>query len=239
MKKETQSTFEKLFKQFGHRLLANDSFEELTFTVRLKGLLAHYQIDCVLDVGANRGQYANFLREQCKFNKQIISYEPLSEAFSELELYASRDSLWNVRKIALGPNNREEIFNIMHSEVFSSFLDPKDNMPDKWANSNKIQRTENVAMRRLEDETLPNDSRLFLKLDTQGYDLEVLKGAGSLVERIFGIQVELAFKTVYQGAPSWKESILELQNCGFQLSGIYGISYDKMALTSADALFTR
>ncbi len=59
------------------------------------------QVDVVLDVGANSGQYAKALR-RVGFKRHIVSFEPLSGTFSLLESKASKDPLWDCRQYALG-----------------------------------------------------------------------------------------------------------------------------------------
>jgi hypothetical protein len=73
--------------------------------------------------------------------------------------------------------------------------------------------------------------RVFLKMDTQGYDLEVFKGAADIMDCVVGLQSELSFISLYEGAPPWREAIACYENAGFVISALAPVSHD--AVTSA------
>jgi len=225
--------------KLGCQVIPNQPIEEVAFSVRLKNLLSHHAINCVLDIGANRGQYARFLRNECGYEGLIVSYEPIGEVFAELEKAAAEDPMWLVRNVALGSENGQAPLNVMQSDVFSSFLEPSADMVEHWVDANKTVNKEVVQVCRLDTEDLPSGAIIHLKIDTQGYDLEVLKGADVLMDAVQSAQAELAFRTVYEDAPQWVETISAFTAKGLKFAGSYGISYDKMALISADGLFTK
>src|SRR5260370_33003279 len=74
-------------------------------------MMRHHGIDAVLDVGANTGQYASALR-QAGFQGDILSFEPLSDAFRQLEEYSRCDPKWRVYRFAVGGENTETEINI-------------------------------------------------------------------------------------------------------------------------------
>jgi hypothetical protein len=104
-------------------------------------------------------------------------------------------------------------------------------MPDHSATTqflalNAVQQTIEVAIHTL-DEVLPGLARelavgrFYLKLDTQGFDLEVVKGAQASLPGICALQTEASVTPIYQGSPDFATTIRELQRRGFELSGIF------------------
>ena len=90
---------------------------------------------------------------------------------------------------------------------------------------NEIVRTVPVAIRTLDQALAPllavRPRRIFLKLDTQGFDLEVLKGASASLPQILGLQFEASFESIYDSTPRYGEVIEYARNQGFLPSGIY------------------
>src|SRR5690606_2975356 len=75
-------------------------------------LMDLYNVDLVLDVGANTGQYARQIREELDYQGRIISFEPLSKAYSSLEAASVHDPLWECHNYALGDNNENTVINV-------------------------------------------------------------------------------------------------------------------------------
>src|SRR5262249_23102767 len=149
----------------------------------LQTLLSELAIDLVLDVGAHEGEFAGLLRE-IGYTGDIISFEPVAASFEKLTRSRQGDSRWRGRNHALGSEDGHLDLNIYEGSVFNSFLNPEGASPFA---KQRIVGTERVAVRRLEsalDEILADRShaRIFLKMDTQGYDLIVLRGAGARLE---------------------------------------------------------
>jgi hypothetical protein len=72
---------------------------------------------------------------------------------------------------------------------------------------------------------------VFVKLDTQGYDMEVLKGGARSIPRIAGVQCELAVKHIYEGVPGYLEVLRALAGMGFELTGLYPITREDKTLS--------
>ena len=174
-------------------------------------------IDCVFDVGANRGQYGDLLRD-IGYQGTIISFEPVKELFEELSLRAAARPPWKAFHYALGATDGEASINVNQDSVLSSFLTVQDNL-EECPNSRAI-RSETVQVRRLDTifaDTLSGLSpkNLHLKLDTQGFDLEALKGAEGVLSRFGSAQSEVSFVPVYKNMPDYIESLQAFQACGF------------------------
>jgi FkbM family methyltransferase len=177
----------------------------------LERFLKHYQIDCVLDVGANEGQYATRLR-RLGYGGTIVSFEPDPEVAAQARRAASRDLHWYVEEVALDSVARTATFNIMQDRQFSSLCDPSTSDTAILEKSNTVARQIVVYTQTLDSiyERYSSELRFkrpFLKMDTQGYDIEVAKGGKSTLTNFVGIQSELAFKKLYTNSVSYYEAI--------------------------------
>jgi len=189
----------------------------------LKKMFSTYEVDCVFDVGANLGQYARMIRKETGFKGLIISFEPIPKAADILREKAKNDPNWIIVGHALSAEDGEQIFNIMHSSQFSSLSTPRHDEVDNFTKMNKVSESVTVktetlasAFSRLKDEH--NFKRPFLKLDTQGYDVEIIMASKDAVREFIGIQSELAIKKLYQHSMDFRETITSYQECGFTLS---------------------
>ncbi len=193
-------------------------YQELYYLAALLDLL---EINCVIDVGANQGQFASELRT-IGYQGFIVSFEPVERVFSALEAAFRGDPRWRGYRIALGSESGTGTINVIPNlTVMSSLLTPR----GRWT---KIEQ-EIVEIRRLDDlldeilSPVP-DPRVFLKMDTQGYDLQVFRGAGACTSRIHGLQSELAVKALYDGMPTYTQSLAEYQAAGFELFNLTVVS---------------
>ncbi|MFN8065254.1 MAG: FkbM family methyltransferase [Vicinamibacterales bacterium] len=182
-------------------------------------------IDCVLDVGANTGQFRDFLRVQVGYTGRIVSFEPIPDCVAELQRRSATDSAWEVRPIALGSHAGTASFNITKETQFSSLREPDASVTSRFEALNSVVSRIEVEVNTLEN-VLPQIrqagiSRIYLKLDTQGFDLEVIRGAGECLTQVEAIQTELSFIRLYEGSPGWAETIDELRSRGFRLSGLF------------------
>jgi hypothetical protein len=112
--------------------------------------------------------------------------------------------------------------------------------------STYVERTENVSVRTMDsifDELVEGiaEPRVFLKIDTQGFDLEVAKGSTTCMHRISGIQTELAVIPLYQGTPDYMEVLTIYREFGFEPTGFFPIlnSPTSMHLVEFDAVLAR
>jgi FkbM family methyltransferase len=191
------------------------------------------KIDCVIDVGANSGQYAMSLREM-GYKGYIVSFEPVKVAYGTLELNAKADEKWLCYNLALGDKDQVKTINVYKSTVFSSFLEANAYSKDIWRSLESVT-TEEVSVIRLDD-ILPElarrtgCSRLFLKMDTQGYDSNVFRGSLNSLDSIRGLQSELALIPVYKEMPLAYDVLNEFHKAGFYISGMYPINREDASL---------
>lgn len=172
-------------------------------------LFAQAQVDVILDVGANVGQFATKMRS-CGFAGRIISFEPVSAFHKQLAAAAKGDPLWIVpAPMALGDAAGDMPIKIMGT--LSSFL--------PMAGSDRAA-TERVPVRRLDDiltAYVPETSaRIALKLDVQGYEKAVIEGALASLARVHAMLVEVSLKPIYEGESSYIEMLSWLRDLGFE-----------------------
>lgn len=209
----------------------------------LRELFNHHEIDCVLDVGANEGQFAQFLRYQLEFKGTILSFEPDKTAFNTLKNQSKNDPLWHCYMFALGSEEKTAQFNIMAASVFNSARQP--DISTLFKEELMVVDTYDVDFKTL-DKIWPelrnqhNIKSAYLKLDTQGFDLEVLHGSEKTFHEIKALQCELAIIKIYQDMPDYKEVISYLENRNFFLSGTHPVSLDKnLRIIEFDGIFVR
>ena len=187
----------------------------------LHSVLDRYSIDCVLDVGANQGQFASSLRAN-GYRGPIVSFEPVAEPFRALSAHAASDPNWHVRPEALGSTDSTRDIHVMRRSEFSSFLAPTPDQPSNSAGRNEILHTESVSVRRLDSlapsiPPLDSSRHIFLKLDTQGFDLDVL-------------QSELSMVPIYQGMPHFTDAFAQYDAAGFILCSLVPVVRDPHTL---------
>jgi len=181
--------------------------------------LRKFDIDLVLDVGANKGQFASEIR-QCGYAGKTVSFEPLSQAHRELLLSSAADPMWEAfPRCAIGDHNGEVEINIAGNSESSSIL-PMLESHRSAAPESAYQGKEIVPIKTLDAVAGPylKDVRAaFLKIDTQGFEWQVLDGARDTLPHIKGILVELSLVPLYEGQHLWREVIDRLEVMGFTL----------------------
>ncbi len=211
----------------------------------LRRFIAHFSIDCVIDVGANAGQYAAMLRRDVGFSGAILSFEPNPVVCLALEKTAARDSNWHVYNIALSDRDGEAEFNIMAADQFSSLNRPDQGLEPIFAERNRVTKTVHVPCARL-DSLLPElapaqEARAFLlKMDTQGHDAQVCSGASRVLKHMTGVQTELAVRPLYAGATDYRTMIALLAEAGFVPNAMFANNKGHFPLlVELDGLFVR
>lgn len=230
-----------LFKRLGWdvRRTAYPSSEEVLLTK----FLSVARPAAVFDVGANIGQYGLSLRK-CGFKGTIVSFEAIPSIHSRLSAVAAGDRDWIVAPCcALGRSPGTARINLAGNSVSSSLL-PMHDAHLEAAPDSRYVASETVRLERLDDigrPLLPKHGNLLLKVDTQGYEEEVLAGADLLLKSVSAMQLELSVVPLYHGAPSLRR-ILELcEGLGFKLHGLIPGFYEEKSggLLQMDGLFLR
>jgi FkbM family methyltransferase len=208
--------------------------------VLMSTILKEFQIDTVIDVGANEGQYAKTLLDH-GYKGKVYSFEPIKSVFEKLKKTASNFSQWTTFNVGMGSKEEDILMNIAENLVSSSILkvgqatlaaEPK----------TRITHQEVIKITTLDlycDKTLNLSKNTLLKLDVQGYELEALKGAKKMISSMRLIQAELSFIPVYEGAPLFQEVVGFLNLNGFEIYSIIPEFIDPKTgrLLQADGIF--
>ncbi len=190
---------------------------------KMQRLLAYHNIDLVFDVGANIGQYAKLLRE-LGYSGRIVSFEPLSSAYSQLKAVSEKDPLWEIApQTAIGNQEGEIVINIAGNSYSSSALPMLDahleSAPESAYSGSetvKLSRLDTLAKDYIKSET----KSIFLKIDVQGLEKQVLEGATAILPLVKGIKLELSLVPLYEGQVLFKEMIDIVEKLGYELYGI-------------------
>jgi FkbM family methyltransferase len=188
---------------------------------RVKHILDQRGIRTVLDIGANVGQFARGLRA-AGFVGTIVSFEPLADAHHRLVDAAAEDANWTVAgRCALGDTAGELTIHRAGNSVSSSLLPMLDSHTSA-AQESRIVGRELVPVRRLDlDPTVQRcEAPMFAKIDTQGYELQVLRGADAVLPRIHALMIEASLIELYAGQPLLPEVITELTKRGFVIADL-------------------
>ena len=180
-------------------------------------MIAHQAIDLVLDVGANTGQYARSLRA-LGYRGRIVSFEPLQDAWNECAAHAATDRKWSLApRMALGSTDGQTEIHVAGNSASSSIL-PMREAHEMAAPESVYVGKESVDIRRLDGldlDVFTQARRPLLKIDTQGYEAQVLAGASGVLPLIHGVQVEISLTPLYDHSPSLLEMVALLGENGF------------------------
>ena len=194
-------------------------------TAHLDQLFADLRIDLVLDVGARQGEFGRFLRRN-GYQGRIVSFEPVCSNYELLTKRTAGDTLWSCRNEAVGSADGTAEINVTDLSSFSSFRSPSDFAVETWGEMIDVVHVERVPVRRLDavwDQVVGAARSVFLKIDTQGWDLEVLAGATGKLTEVRALQTEVSIKAVYEDTPSLADSLEALRSYGFAPSGLFPV----------------
>jgi len=188
-------------------------------TFQLLKAIAQFNVDLVLDIGANVGQFSSELRFY-GYKGNILSFEPLSKAHKDLLHASEKDPLWDVYpRCALGNYNDETEINISGNSESSSLLPMLDSHLSAAPHTAYVGR-ESVRLVTLDSVVSGYISKFkhpFLKIDAQGFEWQVLDGAKNVLPYMCGVLIELSLIPLYKGDHLWKEMINRLESEGFTL----------------------
>ena len=195
--------FTKLIKsQIWRKGLLNN----IAANTELENLIKDLNFETILDIGSNKGQFILLVENLFK-NKIIFSFEPIKEILEkQKEFFKYKNNIFFFN-IALGEKSKKKIFYITNRKDSSSFLKfNKNNIKNSNYNINEERVVEIKAL----DEVIQFDklvTPILLKIDVQGYELDVLKGCSNLLKKTTYIIVEVSENEIYQDQPMANEII--------------------------------
>lgn len=202
-------------------------------------LLARLEPATVIDVGANRGQFALDV-EAALPEARVYSFEPMSGAAATFRRVFGGNSRYSIVEVALGAGEGSADLHVSRHDDSSSLL------PIGAAQVAFFPGTEETAMTSVRVTTLDSALRMealvepvLVKIDVQGFELEVLRGAVETLDRVRWIYVECSFEELYDGQPLASDVIDWLRTHSFHLRGIGAIAEVGRRIVQADLLFER
>jgi FkbM family methyltransferase len=176
-------------------------------------------VDVILDVGANIGQFASGLRRS-GFQGQIVSFEPLSAAHGKLRAAAENDPLWTVMdRCAVGEKRGSARINIAGNSASSSLLPMLDRHRDAAPHSayEGVEECPVVTLDDVIESSFRDGTTQFgLKIDTQGYEAQVLAGLSRHRGSVRVILCEMSLVPLYEGGPVMTELLKMLAELGYR-----------------------
>jgi FkbM family methyltransferase len=226
------------------KVLANADYRKalqragVAAAIEHEALLKTLDFATVVDIGANRGQFALVARH-CFPNTRVIAFEPLASAADRFRKALGDDSLVTLHHVAIGPIKEKATMHVTAEDDSSSLL-PITELQQSLSAGTREVATATVQVEMLSDRIKDDDlkSPALLKIDVQGYELAVLHGCASLLPRFSHIYIECSFVELYAGQALAAEVIDHLGDHGFDLLGVYNVQYDPRGCAlQADLLF--
>jgi FkbM family methyltransferase len=186
---------------------------------QLSTILKLLKIDVVFDIGANEGQFAREIREH-SYTGRIISFEPLTSARKNLLALAEHDPDWQVHEqSAIGDHDGEIEIHIAGNSVSSSVLPMLESHSSAAVGSAYVgsERVPIFMLDSIANHYLDKNSNLFIKIDTQGYEWQVLDGASETLKQAQGALCELSLVPLYHKQRLWRDIVDRLDQQGFML----------------------
>lgn len=217
--------------RLGLKVIPKWRWREYPLATLTREIFSLLSVDCVLDVGANKGQYAQFLRKHVDYKGEILSFEPIPNLAQALANRAKADPFWHVFPCALGAKEEYRPINVTDGSTLHSFLTPVPSGVDYIDQLNKVIRSEMVPVRTVD--SILNERKsfgkksIFLKMDTQGYDQEVMQGATESLHHISALQTEISCLPIYKDMKNYVQSLAFLQKMGFDTIGMIPVNRDK------------
>jgi FkbM family methyltransferase len=204
-----------------------------TYGRHLLDTLRRLQINCVLDVGAHYGEWGQSLRE-IGYRGTIISFEPVRASCERLQKTTAGDSNWHILPFALGSEDSTALIHLYKSSDFNSFLQANSKrVEDRFAHNADDSGTETVTVKKLDsvfsdldfDKTPP---RIYLKIDTQGYDKNVVQGAVGSLSHVVAMQSEIpGIRPLYFNQPDMIETLAYYRSLGFAPTGFFPLNLER------------
>lgn len=198
--------------------------------IELSSIFKKNDIQLIIDVGANKGQFARSIRG-LGYTGKIFSFEPFPDSFKFLSHISKKDKNWYVYNFALGSEQSIKSLNIYRDSALNSFLSGDGSGTDRYKNSFRVNSKIEVEVKTLnnvfmETPDLKNAENIFLKLDTQGYDLEVFKGANEIIHLVKYLYTEMSIIPIYRETKTYTETLEIYKNEGFRPLSFLPLSRD-------------
>jgi FkbM family methyltransferase len=204
------------------------------------GMLGGLNLDTVVDIGANRGQFALCIRRLYPM-VEIHSFEPLARAGAKYRAIFHADQRAHLYAAAIASQSGKASMHVARWDVSSSLLPFAKAQQDNFSFSEETGREE-VRTAPLSEflDASHLAGRALLKLDVQGFERAALEGCESLLRHFHFVYVEASFVELYVGQALAADVIQYLHSKGFRLDCVGNTSKGRSKRPiQADFLFSR
>lgn len=199
------------------------------------------RIDTIVDVGANKGQFA---RQILKIfpHAQIHSFEPLPSAFEALKGWAASRPSVNTYNVAVGDSNGFVNMNFHTDHGASSSILNTTSTEEALYPMTRNQQTISVPLRKLDDLLAADvlEGGVLIKLDVQGYEDRVLRGGARVLERARAVILEVCLDPLYENQADFEDLLTTLTGHGYRYVGnLHQVYGDDGRVVYLDSVFVR
>jgi FkbM family methyltransferase len=201
-----------------------------------RNFIKYIDPDCIFDIGANIGQFVTDVRS---VNSQvpIYSFEPVNEAFFHLKVIEERDTYFQAINCGIGESGPRNLYVSDNYSLSSSVYSPDEHLNFARNVNFEYRQTANfITLFDAIDSYAKGKERIFLKVDVQGAELEVLSNLKSMKNVISGIIVEASFTSLYSSGATFYKTLELLHEAGFSVVKIdnQGINQAKIGYHYCD-----
>jgi FkbM family methyltransferase len=200
------------------RIIRQSGFDISYGINQAAAILLNYGINLILDVGANTGQYG--LRARALgYQGRIVSFEPVFASYTELTKSIQNDPLWTSVNIGCGDYDGKATINTFNLSVMNSILPPSPLIRREYPQVEDVGQ-EDILISKIDtifSQYYTQTDTVLLKIDTQGFEKNVLEGANISLDNILGIQLELSFVEHYRDETLFVNMVDFLSHKGFTL----------------------
>ncbi|WP_438968733.1 FkbM family methyltransferase [Nonlabens sp.] len=208
---------------------------------RRKKILNHCKINKILDIGANSGQYAVEQLNKLNYKGDIVSFEPMKEPYDQILVKSELLPNWKVVNIGIGLKKEKAFINVAKNSFSSSLLEMLPSHSKNAPQSIYINKEEITidTLSNVCNEYCSVEDNIYLKVDTQGYEYNILESGRDYLKNIKVIQIEMSIIPLYLGEKTFEDMLSYLKSLNFKLVSIEpGFYSDKTGqLLQVDGIF--
>jgi FkbM family methyltransferase len=183
-----------------------------------EALLHSGDVELVIDVGAHEGEYGSSLRA-AGYRSEILSFEPVVRHFERLLAATAEDNAWNCLNRGGGARTETATINVSANDGHSSSLLGMTEVHEEAAPGSHYEGTQTIELVTVDEalrECNAQSRAAYLKADTQGYEHEVLAGAGMTLQHCLAVELELSLAPIYEEQLLIGEMIALMREKGFR-----------------------
>jgi FkbM family methyltransferase len=190
----------------------------------------------IFDVGAAGGETCVLFSKAFPL-AQVVGFEPIASTYKKAIAATQQQRNITIHHTALGKEKGSAEINVMSRITASSLLPSHEDAAFNGQKYFEVQEREKIIINVLDDFLKTGDRVALIKMDVQGYELEVLKGAVSTLKNTHFILLELQNHEIYVGAPKYFDLDSHLRSANFELFDIIPSIREKGQIKEFDALY--